>query len=247
MPSAFAFRGPMTAKKRFKRRVRDRARKTGESYTAALAHVRHRPEQEQSMSDQVSAAHNEPSSAASGPVIIVSGAGGVGKSTVSGLIAATFDPSVHLNTDDFMASVVGGWVDPNLPAAAPQNEAVGAAFAVSAMSFAESGYATVLDGYLFPDGVDGLTAAGAARGLTCHYAVLTADLETCWARASSRGEGRWQLEFEPFAAVHEKFEHLDLDARHLVEATGSPEHVRDAVLSAFRAGRLLVSNPDSAP
>jgi len=44
-----AFLRPMTAKKRFKRRVRDRAAKTGESYTAALAHVRRRPEQEHPM------------------------------------------------------------------------------------------------------------------------------------------------------------------------------------------------------
>jgi predicted kinase len=247
MPLAFAFRGPMTAKRRFKRRVRERARKTGESYTTALAHVRHRPEQEQSMTDHVSDAHNELSGTASGPVIIVSGAAGVGKSTVSRMIAAAFDRSVHLNTDDFMASVVSGWVDPNLPGAEQQNEAVGAAFAVSAMSFAEDGYTTVVDGYLFPDGVNGLAAACAARGLSCHYVVLTADLDTCWARASSRGEGRWLLEFQPFAAVHEKFGALDLNARHRVEATGSPVTVRDAVLSAFRAGRLVVTEQPAAP
>jgi SAM-dependent methyltransferase len=41
--------GPMTAKKRFKRHVRDRARKTGESYTAALAHARRPPEEEHSV------------------------------------------------------------------------------------------------------------------------------------------------------------------------------------------------------
>jgi predicted kinase len=178
---------------------------------------------------------------AHGPVIVVSGAGGVGKSTVSRLIAAAFDRSVHLNTDDFMASVVSGWVDPNLPGAEQQNEAVGAALAVSAMSFAEDGYAAVVDGYIFPEGVDGLSARCAARGLSCHYVVLTADLDTCWARAKSRGEGRWPLEFQPFAAVHEKFGDLDLDARHLVEATGPPERVRDAVLSAFRAGRLATT------
>src|SRR5205823_10260876 len=135
----------MTAKKRFKRHVRDRARKTGESYTAALAHVRHRPEQEHSVSD-IDASTN-------GAIIIVSGPGGVGKTTVSRLLAAAFDRSVHLNTADFMASVVSGWVDPNSPEADQQNEAIGAALAMSAMRLAEDGYTTVVDGHLFPDGV----------------------------------------------------------------------------------------------
>jgi hypothetical protein len=76
--------------------------------------------------------------------------------------------------------------------------------------------------------------------LACHYVVLTADLDTCWERASGRAAGRWPLEFEPFAKVHARFAGLDLDARHLVDATGSPEAARDAVLAAFRAGRLVV-------
>jgi predicted kinase len=234
----------MTAKKRFKRLVRDRARKTGESYTAALAHVRHRPEEERSMSDRVSESGNGTANGTtSGPLIVVSGAPGVGKSAVSRLIAAAFDRSVHLKTDDFMATVVSGWVDPNLPEAEPQHEAVGGALAVSAMAFAADGYATVVDGHLFPENVAGLAAACAERGLACHYVVLRADLDTCWARASSRGEGRWPLEFEPFAALHARFAALDLPERQVVDATGSPEAACDAVLSAFRAGRLVATEP----
>ena len=174
-----------------------------------------------------------------GPLIVVSGAPGVGKTTISHLVAAAFERSVHLRADDFMASVVSGWVDPNLPEAAAQNEAVGGALAVSAMGFAEDGYITVVDGYLFPDGVDGLAAACTRRELACHYVVLRADLDTCWARASARGEGRWPLEYEPFAALHERFERLQVDDRHVVDATATPEAVRDAVLDAFRAGRLI--------
>jgi predicted kinase len=178
---------------------------------------------------------------ATGTVIVVSGSPGVGKSTVSRLVAAAFERSVHLRADDVMASVVSGWVDPNGPDAAAQNEAVGGAIAVSAMSFAGDGYATVVDGYLFPDGVAGLAAACVERDLACHYVVLTADLETCWARASGRGEGRWPLELEPFAAVHARFAALELDERHVIDATPSEDAVRDAVLSAYAAGRLLVT------
>src|SRR3954468_10288290 len=119
-----------------------------------------RPGQEHSVSDQT---------ATKGPVIVVSGAPGVGKTTISHLVARAFERSVHLRGDDFMASVVSGWVDPNLPEASAQNEAVGGALAVSAMGFAQDGYATVVDGYLFPDGVDGLAAACTARELACHY------------------------------------------------------------------------------
>jgi predicted kinase len=200
------------------------------------------------MSDQATDTRNETDDEAPrGTIIIVSGAPGVGKTTVSRLVAAAFDRSVHLQTDDLMACVVSGWVDPNLPEAEQQNEAIGGVLAVSAMRFAEDGYTTVVDGYLFPDGVEGLAEACASRGLACHYVVLTADLDTCWARASSRGEGRWPLEFPPFATVHGKFDDLDLDDRHLVEATGSPDSARDAVLSAFRSGRLVATEQPSAP
>ena len=175
-----------------------------------------------------------------GPVIVVSGAPGVGKTTVSKLVASAFERSVHLRDDDFMAAVVNGWVDPNLPEAAAQHEAVGGALAVSAMGFAGDGYTTVVDGYLLPDGVDGLAAACTDRGLSCHYVVLRADLDTCWARASARAEGRWPLEYEPFAALHARFTALELASTRVVDATASPEAARDAVLRAYRAGQLVV-------
>jgi predicted kinase len=176
----------------------------------------------------------------SAPLIVVSGASGVGKTTVSRLVAAEFARSVHLRTDDFMAAIVNGWIDPNSPAAAAQHEAVGGALAVSAMGFAGDGYTAVVDGHLFPDGVDRLAAASAARGLVCHYALLTADFDTCWARASAREEGRWPLELEPFAALHARVAALELEPRHLVDASGAPVQVSAAVLAAFRAGDLAV-------
>jgi predicted kinase len=176
-----------------------------------------------------------------GPLLVITGPTGVGKTTVSRLVAATFERSVHLKGDEFMAAVVSGWVDPNLAEANEQNHAVGAAIATSAMSFAQEGYTTVVDGYLFPEGVAGLALACTGRGLACHYAVLAADLETCWDRASARPEGRWPLEREPVAALHARFAALAVDPRHVFDASGSPESVRDAVLRAFDDGRLAVT------
>jgi shikimate kinase len=177
----------------------------------------------------------------SGTVIVVTGPTGVGKSTVSHLLAASFERSAHVKGDDVMASVVSGWVDPNLPEADAQNEAVGGAIAVSAMSFASDGYTAVVDGYFFPDGVAGWAAACAARDLSCQYVLLTADLETCWHRASGRPERRWPLEYEPVAALHARFARLELDAGRVVDATGSPESVCDEVLARLAAGKLAVT------
>jgi predicted kinase len=183
--------------------------------------------------------------ATSGPIIIVSGPAGVGKSTVSRRVAASFDRSVHLPVDEVTAWIVSGWVAPDAPDDEAQNLAIGAAVAVSAMSFAEHGYTTIVDGHLFPDGVHGLADAAATRGLSCHYAVLMADLETCWTRARNRGEGRWPLEREPFEAMHARFSGLDLSRRCVVDATGPPESARDALLAAFRARRLIVGQGPS--
>jgi predicted kinase len=180
---------------------------------------------------------------AAAPLIVVSGPSGVGKTTVGCLVAAGFERSAHLDADDFMVSIVRGWIDPSLPDAAPQHQAVGGALAGAAFGFAEQGYTTVVSGHLFPEGVQGLAVGCAARGVPCHYAVLTADLETCRARATARGERRWPLVSDAFAQQHERFARLDVDQRHVLDATASPAVVTDAVLAAFRAGRLVVEPP----
>jgi predicted kinase len=172
------------------------------------------------------------------PIIVVSGPSGVGKSTVAHLVAEAFPRAVHLRMDDFLASVVTGWVDPNLPEADRQNEAIGGALAVSAMGLADNGYTTVVDGHIFPEGAAGLAAACRHRGIACHYAVLAADLETCWERANVRVGGRRPLEFEPFAELHGRFARLDLPGRHLLDATRPPNTVSAAVLAGFRSGTL---------
>jgi hypothetical protein len=142
---------------------------------------------------------------------------------------------------------VNGWVDPALPEAERQNEAIGAALAVAAMSFAQNGYTTIVDGYLFPEGVAGLADACIRRQLSCHYVVLAADAQTCWTRASGRLEGRWPLEAEPVAQTYARFANCGVDEKHVVDATGNEDEVASIVLAAFRDGTLAVPEPPRNP
>lgn len=173
---------------------------------------------------------------AKAPVIIISGPSGSGKTTASRMVAADFDRSVHIGVDDVMASIVGGWIDPSLPEAATQNFAVGAAVAVAAMSWAEHGYAAVVDGTLFTEGATGLAAACDARDIACRFVVLGADLATCWARATRRAPGRWPVNYESFVALHSRFEATD--PARVIDAHQPPDSVAVAVVSAVRDGRL---------
>lgn len=180
------------------------------------------------------------------PIVVVSGPTAVGKSTVSRLVATALPTSAHLQGDDFLYAIVGGWVQPWLPEAAEQHEVVGAAMAVASMAFAEGGYTVVLDGHLFPAGVEGLAAACARRGIAVHYAVLRADLDTCLARANGRGEGWGRdttslADLQPLLAdLHTRFADLGAFEAHVIDASGTPDQVAVAVLTALRSERLAV-------
>jgi hypothetical protein len=149
--------------------------------------------------------------------------------------------SVHVQSDAFMAFIANGWVDPSVPEAAHQHHVVGGALAVTAMQFAAGGYTTVVDGHLFPKGVEGFAAASGQRGLALHYVVLRADLDTCLARAGNKSERRWPLDPVPFADTHARFGELGAYETHVVDATGTPDDVAAAVFSAFLAGRTAVT------
>lgn len=58
----------------------------------------------------------------------------------------------------------------------------------------------------------------------------------------ARGERRRRLTFEPFGKVHARFSQLDQDDRHVIDATALPNGVSQALLDAFRAGRLAVTH-----
>jgi predicted kinase len=171
-------------------------------------------------------------------MLVVTGASGVGKSSVSAAVAATLERSVHLRVDDFMFSVVGGWIDPWLPEAAQQNDAIGRAVIAAAMQFIAAGYTVVVDGTIFPDAIDELAPACREQHVPLHYVVLRCPFEIARQRVASR-DGK---EPEPASATTLETRLADLGRyeRHAVDASAPSEAVAAAVATAFTSGALRV-------
>ncbi|MDQ6803685.1 MAG: hypothetical protein M3065_01685 [Actinomycetota bacterium] len=174
-------------------------------------------------------------------MIIVSGPCGAGKTTVGRLVAAAFELSAHIQADHFMPFVVNGWDGP-WPESEQQNDVIGAAIGAAALEFAVGGYTVVLDGHMFPEGVEGLAQWSERRGVALHYAVLRPDLATCLARAEQRRPGDPQ-DLESFTRVHARFDDLADREVNVLEATGTPDEVAADVLAAFSSGGLRVRGP----
>jgi predicted kinase len=169
-------------------------------------------------------------------LFVVTGPAAVGKSTVSRIVASSFAPSAHLRMDEFLSSVVGGWVDPWRPEASHQNDVVGRAAVAASMQYLAGGYTVVLDGTVFPDAFEELAAACRDLDVPLHYVVLRADRATCIARATARdGVAPSPSQFEQ---LHARFDALGARERHVVDASGTPDEVAALVVASIRAGAL---------
>jgi len=178
------------------------------------------------------------------PVLIVSGCSAVGKSTVSRLLAGAVTPSVHLPIDHFLRFFDDPFPDPGSREGARRYEIVGAAAAAAAAQFALGGYAVILDSPMFPEGADGVALICGRRDVRVHYAVLRASLDTCLER-SRRRDTDGPPDLREFRSLHAKFVDLGHREAHAIDASGPARQVADAVLSAFREGRLAFGQKTS--
>jgi hypothetical protein len=174
------------------------------------------------------------------PILVLSGCSAVGKSTVSELLRTTIAASLHMPSDVFCRFFDDPFPDPATPEGARRYEYIGAAQAAAAAQFALGGYTVILDGPMFPEGVDGMAEMCGHRGVKVHYAVLRTDLDTClqrWRRRDPAGP----VDLDGFRALHSRFAGLAHREGHAIDASGSPEQVADAVMTAFRSSRLALT------
>jgi predicted ABC-type ATPase len=180
-----------------------------------------------------------------GELVIVTGPPGAGKSTVSGLVADSFDSSVLFPADWFFGRWHSGAVDPWLPQAAPQTSVAARAAAVAAGTFARADCQVVYDGFLPPEALPGFAAAAGLSVL--HYAVILPPATTCVDRVAAR-TGHGFTSEDAARAMYRDFAEAALDARHLVtDPEAAATDVAQQITDRFSAGSLLWTAPGSTP
>jgi MOSC domain-containing protein YiiM/predicted kinase len=125
--------------------------------------------------------------AGSAPIVLITGAPGVGKSTVARALAdaSPYPRAVHLHADDFFAYVRKGFVEPWRAESRKQNGVIMQALTATARRYAAGGYEVLVDGIVGPWFIAPWTALARA-GLDVRYAVLRTDEQTTLARATAR-------------------------------------------------------------
>jgi predicted kinase len=155
-----------------------------------------------------------------GPVLIVSGAPGAGKSSVArGLATASpRDRAVHLHTDDFYASIAKGFVEPWRAEAHAQNTAVMAALVASSARYAEGGFEVVVDGIVGPWFLEPWLEL-ARSGIDVHYAVLRPNEAVTVARGTARAAPGALTNAAVISQMWQQFADLGAFEAHALDTT----------------------------
>ncbi len=162
-----------------------------------------------------------------GRVIIVSGPLGAGKTTVARELAARFEPSVHLENDQFFAAIRSGCIEPWLAASEAQNQVI--------LQAAAGGYTVVVDGVVIPRNVRVYEERLAGLGMSPVYAVLLPNAETVLRRGMARADR--ELSESVYRQMHARFL-TEAPAGSVIDTTRlSRSQSADAVLAlAERVG-----------
>jgi predicted kinase len=174
--------------------------------------------------------------------LILTGPPGVGKTTVAGILSRGAERSVHLEADRFFFFIGNGFIEPWDPASAEQNKLVMKTAAAAAASYANAGYATIIEGIVIPRWtLAAVRETLEAAGVPAAYAVLRAPRSECADRVHGR-EGDPEI-FEPnvLAAISAEFDDLGEFEPHAIDVAGmDAEQAAAAVSARMEEGSLAI-------
>jgi hypothetical protein len=180
-----------------------------------------------------------------GQLLLLTGAPGCGKTTVSPLVADLASLSVCLDFDWFFAKLRAGALEPWREEAHQQNRVVLSAAASAVGTVTAGGYFTVADGILYPFMLDLFVNACQPLGIELNYAVLSAPLPVVLSRVQSRtaeaGHASALADEAVVEDLWQMFEAHDLEERHRVEiGDRSPGVIAQEIYERFLRRSLLL-------
>ena len=176
-----------------------------------------------------------------GPVLLLTGSPGCGKTTVAPLVADRHEPSACLDLDWFFAKLRRGVIEPWRKEAHTQNRVVLRAAAEAVATFAEGGYFTVAEGILYPFMLDLFAEACAPHDIALNYAVLRAPIGVVQQRVQDRKVEPPHAGALADATVVDdlwaQFESHGVEERHRVDSgTHPPAGVAEEIDRRLQAG-----------
>ena len=154
-------------------------------------------------------------------IIIISGACGTGKTTISKILAekSEHNLAVHIHTDDYYQYIKKGYIHPWMNGTGKQNNAVISAAAASAEKFALNGYEVFVDGTIGPWFLEPWLNI-AESGVDVRYIILRPDAPTTVRRAMQRTQREeFPLHSEAVQNIWQSFQKMDKYEENVIDTT----------------------------